>query len=160
MAPGHDSMPGLPPGYFGQKRKSARLTGLQMQVRWLQFFYPRFWHQSINGVKTLHRCFVLHTGEGQFALPSSMVWPLCGHHLSMDRPDGGNSWRASCGRRHWGNRNRPQVAFPKRQKTKRWILQALDGHSSRTISWVVASGDGARMKRLDRKLEELSKCLF
>ena len=35
-----------------------------MQVRWLQFCYPRFWPQSINGVKTLHRCFVLLTGEG------------------------------------------------------------------------------------------------
>ncbi|MDP7281658.1 MAG: hypothetical protein QGG39_17470, partial [Candidatus Poribacteria bacterium] len=64
------------PGYFGQKRKSARLTGLQMQVRWLQFFYPRFWHQSINGVKTLHRCFVLHTGEGQFALPLAQWFDL------------------------------------------------------------------------------------
>ena len=40
------------------------------------------------------------------------------------------------------------------QKTKRWILQALDGHSSRTIGWVVAGGDAARMKRLDRKREQ------
>jgi len=40
------------------------------------------------------------------------------------------------------------------QKIKRWILQALDGHSSRTIGWVVAGGDAARMKRLDRKREQ------
>ena len=26
-------------------------------------------------------------GKAQFALSSPMVWPLCGHHLSMDRPE-------------------------------------------------------------------------
>ena len=40
-------------------------------------------------------------------------------------------------------------------KNKKWILQALDGHSGRTIGWV-AGGDGARMKKLYRKLERLS----
>ena len=37
----------------------------------------------------------------------------------------------------------PQVASPRRQKTKRWILQALDGHSGRTAGLsLVVMGQG------------------
>jgi len=126
MEPGHDSMPGFLPWHFGPKQKSTRPARLQMKVRWLQFCHRRFWSQSINGVKTLHRCFVLLTGEDQFPLSSPIVGPLCGHHYNG----------LGGGRRHWGNRNRPQVAFPRRQKNKRWILQARNHHTGRTISWV------------------------
>ena len=78
----------------------------------------------------------------------------------MATPERRNSRRSCCFSRSKGNRNRPDVALPAVKKTKRWIIQALDRNTGRTVAWVVGARDAATVRRLYCQLEHLSECFF
>ena len=50
--------------------------------------------------------------------------------------------------------------FLRSKKNKRWILQALERRTGRTMAWVVGSRNAATAGKLDHKLSPLKECVF
>ena len=156
----NDSMPGMPKWDYRQKRDCAWETALSVPVMRLQFYDWRLWPQPWNRVEGLDLCLILLSAEDQLPISSQTVWCFSGNDLSMATPERRNSRRSCCFSRSKGNRNRPDVAFPAVKKTKRWIIQALDRNTGRTLAWVVGRRDAATVRRLYCQLEHLNNCLF